>query len=90
MLNAISIKFRRLRDLSLTVVMNDICAITVSQSRLLLILYLGTSIRELDFYISDSYMQGVYDSCKSVSNPATGELAMDVICSGAIDCSAHK
>lgn len=50
----------------------------------------GTSIRELDFYISDSYMQGVYDSCKSVSNPATGELAMDVICSGAIDCSAHK
>uniref|UniRef100_A0A2S2P3P5 Niemann-Pick C1 protein n=1 Tax=Schizaphis graminum TaxID=13262 RepID=A0A2S2P3P5_SCHGA len=50
----------------------------------------GTSIRELDFYISDSYMQGVYDSCKSVSNPATGELAMDVICSGAISCSAHK
>lgn len=50
----------------------------------------GTSIRELDFYISDSYMQGVYDSCKSVQNPATGELAMDMICSGAIGCSAHK
>lgn len=35
-------------------------------------------------------MQGVYDSCKSVSNPATGELAMDFICAGAISCSAHK
>ncbi|XP_060875869.1 NPC intracellular cholesterol transporter 1 homolog 1b-like isoform X2 [Metopolophium dirhodum] len=51
---------------------------------------IGTSIQELDFYISDSYMQGVYDSCKSVSNPATGELAMDVICSGAIGCTAQK
>ncbi|XP_016663110.1 NPC intracellular cholesterol transporter 1 isoform X2 [Acyrthosiphon pisum] len=51
---------------------------------------IGTSIQELDFYISDSYMQGVYDSCKSVSNPATGELAMDVICSGAIACTAQK
>lgn len=35
-------------------------------------------------------MQGVYDSCKSVSNPATGELAMDVICAGAMGCSANK
>ncbi|XP_050436632.1 NPC intracellular cholesterol transporter 1-like [Adelges cooleyi] len=48
------------------------------------------AIQELDFYISDTYMQGVYDSCKSVSNPATGELAMDVICSGAVGCNAQK
>uniref|UniRef100_A0A2H8TMY4 Niemann-Pick C1 protein n=1 Tax=Melanaphis sacchari TaxID=742174 RepID=A0A2H8TMY4_9HEMI len=50
----------------------------------------GNSIKELDFYISDSYMQGVYDSCKSVTNPATGGLAMDLLCSGALHCSAHK
>lgn len=52
--------------------------------------YLGLSVREAQFYISDSYMQGVYDSCKSVSNPATGELAMDIMCAGATGCSARK
>lgn len=50
--------------------------------------YSGTYIKELEFYIDYSYMQGIYDSCKSVSNPATGDLAMDMLCSGAIDCSA--
>lgn len=55
-----------------------------------MLLDLGLSVKELKFYITDSYMQGVYDSCKSVSNPATGELAMDIMCAGAVRCSAHK
>lgn len=59
-------------------------------NRLVIFVVAGSSIRELEFYIADSYMQGVYDSCKSVSNPATGELAMDMICAGAMSCSAHK
>lgn len=53
-------------------------------------LHLGSAIKELEFKISENYMQGVYKSCKSVSNPSTGELAMDVICAGSIDCNALK
>lgn len=49
-------------------------------------------VESLDFYMSDKYINGVYDSCKNVINPASGALAMDFGCghSGAKHCTARK
>ncbi|XP_050534244.1 NPC intracellular cholesterol transporter 1 isoform X2 [Daktulosphaira vitifoliae] len=47
-------------------------------------------VRRMDFFISEEYMQGIYSSCKAVSNPATGERAMDVICGGSVGCTANR
>lgn len=31
-------------------------------------------------YITEAYLNGTYDSCKQVSMPSTGQLALDLMC----------
>ncbi|XP_025834125.1 NPC intracellular cholesterol transporter 1 isoform X2 [Agrilus planipennis] len=49
-------------------------------------------INSVDVYLSNHYMDGMYDSCKQVSVPSTGQLAMDIMCGGwgASKCSASR
>lgn len=51
-----------------------------------------TYITEIDLYVSDDYLQGTYNSCKQVSVPSTGQLALDIMCGpwGAAKCSALR
>ncbi|KAJ8956647.1 hypothetical protein NQ318_014001 [Aromia moschata] len=48
-----------------------------------------TYVLEIDYHISEDYMWGTYNSCKQVSVPATGNLALDIMCGswGAAKCS---
>lgn len=49
-------------------------------------------ITEMDFYVHNDYVEGTYKSCKQVSVPSTGQLAMDLMCGtwGAIKCTAMR
>ncbi|XP_018568156.1 Niemann-Pick C1 protein isoform X3 [Anoplophora glabripennis] len=51
-----------------------------------------TYISEIDLYIMEDYMQGTYNSCRQVSVPSTGQLALDIMCGpwGADKCSALR
>ncbi|KAI4456062.1 npc intracellular cholesterol transporter 1 [Holotrichia oblita] len=40
----------------------------------------GTYITEINYYLTPQYMNGTYDSCKQVSVPSTGQLALDIMC----------
>ncbi|KAK9709012.1 Niemann-Pick C1 N terminus [Popillia japonica] len=40
----------------------------------------GAYITEIDYYVTPEYMNGTYDSCKQVSVPSTGQLALDIMC----------
>ncbi|XP_011332296.2 NPC intracellular cholesterol transporter 1 homolog 1b [Ooceraea biroi] len=48
------------------------------------------SVNEVDVYVAEEYVNATYDSCKSVVNPTSGNLAMDLACGthGAIRCNA--
>ena len=37
-------------------------------------------ITELDYAVNLSFADGMYNSCKNVSNPTTGSKALDIIC----------
>lgn len=37
-------------------------------------------IKSVDFYMSEDYIQGVYNSCAGVIVPSTGGFAMDMAC----------
>lgn len=43
-------------------------------------------------HITEAYIDGTYDSCKQVSMPSTGQLAMDLICGswGSQKCTAKR
>ncbi|XP_065080828.1 NPC intracellular cholesterol transporter 1 isoform X3 [Ochlerotatus camptorhynchus] len=49
-------------------------------------------ITEIDLHIAEQYLNGTYGSCNQVSVPATGQLALDIMCGewGASRCSAKK
>ncbi|KAK9506477.1 hypothetical protein O3M35_008412 [Rhynocoris fuscipes] len=51
-----------------------------------------TIVLGVDIFINPEYMEGTYKSCKQVSVPSTGQLAMDLMCGqwGASKCSASK
>lgn len=42
----------------------------------------GTYITGVDLHITESYMNGTTDSCKKVSFPSSGQLALDIMCGG--------
>lgn len=37
-------------------------------------------VKSVDYYISEEYVNGVYDNCKGVIVPASGGYAMDLSC----------
>lgn len=48
-------------------------------------------IKALDYYILDSYVTQMYDSCKEVTNPSSNSLVMPTICGQwGEDCSPHR
>ncbi|KAF4517183.1 hypothetical protein B566_EDAN005615 [Ephemera danica] len=49
-------------------------------------------ITGIQLYVTKSYIESTYDSCKQVSVPSAGQLAMDLMCGdwGASRCSAEK
>jgi Niemann-Pick C1 protein len=49
-------------------------------------------ITAIDLYITNDYLNGTYDSCKQISVPSSGQLAMDLMCGpwGASKCSAMR
>ncbi|XP_067002483.2 NPC intracellular cholesterol transporter 1 [Anabrus simplex] len=49
-------------------------------------------ITAIEVYITNTYMSGTFNSCKGVSVPSTGQLAMDILCGewGASKCTAQK
>lgn len=46
----------------------------------------------MDLYIKSDYMEGTFNSCKQVSVPSTGQLALDLMCGswGSRSCSAQR
>ncbi|CAG2056079.1 unnamed protein product, partial [Timema podura] len=49
-------------------------------------------VNALELYVTDTYISGTYNSCKQVSVPSTGQLALDLMCGdwGASRCSPMK
>ncbi|XP_043267009.1 NPC intracellular cholesterol transporter 1 isoform X2 [Venturia canescens] len=49
-------------------------------------------INKIDVYVTNKYLNGTYKSCKQVSVPSTGQLALDIMCGewGASRCSPLK
>jgi Niemann-Pick C1 protein len=49
-------------------------------------------IEEIDIHVTEKYLNGTYGSCKQVSVPSTGQLALDIMCGewGAFRCSAMR
>ncbi|BES94988.1 niemann-pick [Nesidiocoris tenuis] len=47
------------------------------------------TVTSVDLHMSNEFLQGVYDSCKQVFVPSTGQLAMDLMCGayGASRCN---
>ena len=47
-------------------------------------------IQMVDYHVSDTYANGLYDSCKDVQMPSTNAKALDIICGKpAADCSVQ-
>lgn len=46
----------------------------------------------INIYFTNEYLEGTYGSCKQVSMPSTGQLAMDVMCGSwaAAKCNAMR
>ncbi|XP_030752069.1 NPC intracellular cholesterol transporter 1 isoform X3 [Sitophilus oryzae] len=46
----------------------------------------------VNYYITQDFLEKTYNSCKQVSVPSTGQLAMDLMCGnwGALRCSANR
>ncbi|XP_046440760.1 NPC intracellular cholesterol transporter 1-like isoform X2 [Daphnia pulex] len=48
-------------------------------------------VKALEYYISDTYVTEMYDSCKEVTNPSSNSLVMPTICGQwGEDCSPHR
>lgn len=49
-------------------------------------------ITAVDIYVSNNYIEDTYQSCKQVSVPSTGQLALDLMCGpwAAARCSAKR
>lgn len=49
-------------------------------------------ITAIDLFITNDYLEGTYKSCKQVSVPSSGQLALDLMCGnwGASKCSAMR
>ncbi|XP_077294393.1 Niemann-Pick type C-1a isoform X2 [Arctopsyche grandis] len=52
----------------------------------------GDAITSMNVYLTKKYMVGVFDSCKQVQMPSTGQFAMDIMCGswGASRCTADR
>ena len=50
-----------------------------------------TVVKILEYYISDTFVNEMYDSCKEVTNPSSNSLVMPTICGQwGEDCSPHR
>ncbi|XP_017879993.1 NPC intracellular cholesterol transporter 1 isoform X4 [Ceratina calcarata] len=49
-------------------------------------------INGIDFYITNKYLEGTFNSCNKVSVPSSGQLALDIMCGiwGASKCTALR
>lgn len=49
-------------------------------------------MNEIDVHITEQYMSGAYNSCRSVQFPSSGQLALDLMCGdwGAARCSPAR
>ncbi|XP_063702707.1 NPC intracellular cholesterol transporter 1 [Culicoides brevitarsis] len=49
-------------------------------------------IREMDLHVSETYINGTFDSCKQVSTPSTGQLALDIMCGewASLNCNPQR
>lgn len=49
-------------------------------------------IDEINVYITQNYIEGTFNSCKKVSVPSTGQLALDLMCGpwGAAKCTPYR
>ena len=48
-------------------------------------------VKVLEYYISDTFVNEMYDSCKEVTNPSSNSLVMPTICGQwGEDCSPHR
>ncbi|XP_044760492.1 NPC intracellular cholesterol transporter 1 isoform X1 [Coccinella septempunctata] len=49
-------------------------------------------IDEINVYITQDYIEGTFNSCKRVSVPSTGQLALDLMCGpwGAAKCTPYR
>lgn len=49
-------------------------------------------VDSIDFYMNETYIESVYNSCKNVITPSSGALAMDFACGrhGSKQCTAKK
>lgn len=49
-------------------------------------------IDEMNIYVSETYLNGTFTSCKQVSVPSTGQLALDLMCGewGAAKCTPMR
>lgn len=50
------------------------------------------SVKEINYYITNDLINRVFNSCKYVSVPSTGQLALDLMCGswGASKCNAQR
>ncbi|XP_076272104.1 Niemann-Pick type C-1a isoform X2 [Rhynchophorus ferrugineus] len=51
-----------------------------------------TYVNAVNYYITQEFLEKTYNSCKQVSVPSTGQLAMDLMCGswGALKCTANR
>lgn len=51
-----------------------------------------TYITAIEVFVTNTYLNGIFNSCSHVSVPSTGERALDLMCGdyGASRCDAHK
>lgn len=56
------------------------------------VLFAGTYVDGIDVHITENYMNGTFNSCKSVQFPSSGQLALDLMCGdwGASRCSPMR
>nr|CAD7444918.1 unnamed protein product [Timema bartmani] len=47
-------------------------------------------VNALELYVTDTYISGTYNSCKQVSVPSTGQLALDLMCGSHFMGDAHN
>ena len=47
------------------------------------------AIREMDYYISEAYVSGTFDSCENVRFGPSSDLALPFLCNFNQDCTAH-
>lgn len=49
-------------------------------------------VSNITVFLTNKYMNGMFDSCKQVQVPASGQLALDIMCGrwGATKCTPHR